>query len=61
MYSYLRNAVHLSKLLVQRYGSIPVVPKVCSADPKRSSTTPQGIRGYISVIITLKFTYFLIF
>jgi hypothetical protein len=31
----------------------PVVPKVCSADPRS-----QRIRGYISVMNTLKFTYF---
>ena len=30
--------------------SVPAVPKMCSADPK-------GIRGYISVMATLKFTY----
>ena len=38
----------------------PVVPKVCSADPKRSATGSQRIRGYMSVMVTLKFTYFLI-
>jgi hypothetical protein len=37
-----------------------VVPQVCSADPKGSVTGSQGIRGYISVIATLKFPYFLI-
>ena len=35
-----------------------VVPKLCSADPKGSATSSQGIRGYISVMVTLKFTYF---
>jgi hypothetical protein len=34
----------------------PVVPQVCSADPKGSATSSQGIRGYISVMATLKFT-----
>jgi hypothetical protein len=38
---------------------IPVVPKVCSADPKGSATCSQGIRGYISVMATLKSTHFL--
>jgi hypothetical protein len=37
----------------------PVVPKVCSADPKGSATRPQGICKYISVMATLKFTYLL--
>jgi hypothetical protein len=32
--------------------STPVVPKVCSADPKGSATSPQGIRGYISAMVT---------
>jgi hypothetical protein len=32
----------------------PVVPKVCSADPKGSATSSQGIRGYISVMATWK-------
>jgi hypothetical protein len=36
----------------------PVVRKVCSADPKGSATASQGIRGYISAMATLKFTYF---
>jgi hypothetical protein len=31
----------------------PVLPKICSTDPNGSI----GIRGYISVITTLKFTY----
>jgi hypothetical protein len=35
-----------------------VVPKVCSEDPKGSATSSKGIRGYISVMATLKFTYF---
>ena len=33
--------------------------KVSSEDPKGSVTTSQGIRGYISLMATLKFTYFL--
>jgi len=34
---------------------IAVVPKLCSADPKRPATSSQGIHGYISVTATLKF------
>jgi hypothetical protein len=37
-----------------------VIPKLCSVDPKGSATTYQEIRGYISVMTALKFTYFLI-
>jgi len=37
-----------------------VLPKACSKDPLESATSSQRIRGYISVIATLKFTYFLI-
>jgi hypothetical protein len=36
--------------------SMAVVTKVCSADPKGSSSSSQGIRGYISVMAALKFT-----
>jgi hypothetical protein len=36
-----------------------VVPKVWSPDPKESATGSQVIRGYISVIATLKCTYYL--
>jgi hypothetical protein len=35
-----------------------LVPIVCSADPKGSATSSQVIRGYISVMATLKVTYF---
>jgi hypothetical protein len=34
----------------------PVVTKVRSADPKGSGTSSQRIRGYISIITTLKIT-----
>jgi len=34
-----------------------VEPKIRSVDPRRSVTISQGIRGYISVLATLKFTY----
>jgi len=32
-----------------------VDPKLCSADPKGSVTSSQGIRGYISIMETMKF------
>jgi len=32
-----------------------LVPKVCSADPKGSATISQGIRGFVSIMDTLKF------
>ena len=32
-----------------------VVPRVCSAVPKGSVTSFQGIHGYISLMVTLKF------
>ena len=35
-----------------------VVPKVCSMDPKGSATSSQRIHGYISIMASLKFTYF---
>jgi hypothetical protein len=35
----------------------PAVPKLCSADPNVFATSLQGIRGYISVMLTLKRTY----
>jgi hypothetical protein len=35
----------------------PVVPTVRSTNPMGSATSSQGIRGYISVILTLKFIY----
>ena len=39
--------------------SRPVVPKLCSADSKVSATISPRIRGYIAVMVTLNFTYFL--
>jgi len=36
-----------------------VVLKVCFANPKGSATISQGIRGCISVMVSLKFTSFL--
>jgi hypothetical protein len=41
-----------------RLVSRSAVPKVCSMDPLGSVTSFQGICGYISVMVTLKFTYF---
>jgi hypothetical protein len=35
-----------------------LVPKIWSAYFKESATSSQGIRGYISEMTTLKFTYF---
>jgi hypothetical protein len=38
----------------------PGVPKMLFADLKWSETSSQGIRGYNSTLVTLKYTYFLI-
>ena len=35
-----------------------VVPKGCSTDPKGSASSSQSIRGYNSIMATLKVTYF---
>ena len=40
--------------------STPVLPTVCSAEPKGTATFSQGIHGYICATVILKFTYFLI-
>jgi len=37
----------------------PMVPKLCSADPKGPATSSKDIRGHISVLAAMKFTYFL--
>ena len=37
-----------------------VVPKVCSADPKGSTISSQGIHGYLSVMVTFKFTTYFV-
>jgi hypothetical protein len=49
------------KILFHNTGmsSRSVVPKACSAGPKGSATSSQGIHEYVSVTGTLKFTYFL--
>jgi len=44
---------------MQYYPASPVDLNVCSADPKGSMNSSQGIRGSISVMATLKFAYFL--
>jgi hypothetical protein len=36
-----------------------MVPKVCFMEPRESVTRSQEICGYISVVATLEFTYFL--
>ena len=38
--------------------AMPVVFEVCCADPKGSATSSQGIHEYISVMDTLKITFF---
>jgi len=38
----------------------PVVPKMRFADLKGSETSSQGIRGYSSILVTLKYINFLI-
>jgi hypothetical protein len=45
-------------ILYHHFNSL--VPQVCSANQKEFAISFQGISGYISVIATLKFTYFLI-
>ena len=37
-----------------------VVPSLCSAGPKGSATSSQGIRGFISITAALQFTCFII-
>jgi hypothetical protein len=41
--------------LFNKIQSKAVVPKACSADPKGSMTSFQGIRGYISFMVAGKF------
>jgi len=41
--------------LFNKIQSKAVVPKVCSAGHKGSLTSFQGIHGYISLMVTLKF------
>jgi len=46
------------RLMLYEYRA--VVPEVCSADPKRTTTNSHGIREYISVMATLMLSKFLI-
>jgi hypothetical protein len=63
--SILRQQVHSKRRMLGSYvvclfsddASRTVAPKVCSVDPKGSATSSQGVRGYISVMATLKCTY----
>jgi len=48
-----------SEILISQCSSKAVFPKVCSEDTKASTSNTQGIRGYISVMATLKFAYIL--
>ena len=54
------NCLLLKVIVSLVKSSGPVVHKVCSADPRRFATGSQRIRGYMSVMATFKFTYFLI-
>jgi len=53
----------LTKVLTGRVGvgvhTRAVVPNMYSTDLRGSENNSQGIRGYISAMTTLKFTYFL--
>jgi hypothetical protein len=42
-----------------RRWDMPMAPKTCSADPKKSAISSQGIREHISVMVALKFPYIL--
>jgi len=57
----LSSVPRITKVTVFRklelFSSRAVVPKVCCTDPKGSATSPQGIRGHISVMAALNFTY----
>jgi hypothetical protein len=55
---YSEPIIHIDLTIIAKTSSA-FVQKVCSADHKGSATSSQGIRGYISVMATLKFTYFL--
>jgi len=46
-----------SKMSVRFKCCTAAVLKACSADPKGSATSSQGIRGYSSAKATLKFSY----
>jgi hypothetical protein len=48
--------VRLTATIPECFGA--VVVKIHSTDPKGSAISSQEIHGYISVITTLKFTFF---
>jgi hypothetical protein len=52
------NIGQISTSWWQKLWSRSMVPQVCCADSKGSATSCQGIRGYIFLMATLKFTYF---
>jgi hypothetical protein len=45
------SGLHLYNIIQSK----ALVPKVCSADPKGSVTSFQGIHGFISLMVTLNF------
>jgi len=50
--------MYINRILICPFKA--VAPKECSVDRNVSTTSSQGICGYISVIAALKFTNFLI-
>jgi len=50
----------LTTLLITKICIRTLVPKVCSTNPLGTATSSERIRGYISVMGALKFTYLLI-
>jgi len=55
---YILNHQPISRRFIEMSSSIPLVPKMCTADLKGSMTGSQGIHGFIFVMATLKFMYF---
>jgi hypothetical protein len=51
---------NLCKVLSCQVSTSAVVPIVCSAEPKGSTTSSHGIHGCMSVMATLKCTFFFI-
>jgi hypothetical protein len=51
------NSLFTNHFVINTIQSRPVVPKVCSADPKGYAASCQGICLYISLMATLKLTY----
>jgi hypothetical protein len=54
----IKEFAHVAGVTVTIHRSGAFVPKVCFADPKGSAISSQGICGYISVMASLKLTYF---